>query len=143
MYIKILTTHKPITNSHQIPITYLFFCTSYIHNNVTNISRKRACYFHNNVTTCGKTDVMYIKILTTHKPKISTTYLASCYIHNNVTTYLASCYIHNKYQSHTFFSVPVIYITMSRSYQRNRCYVHINFDHKFTPNTNHIPFFLY
>ena len=27
---------------------------------------------------------MYIKILTTHKPKISTTYLASCYIHNNV-----------------------------------------------------------
>ena len=38
---------------------------------------------------------MYIKILTTHKPKISTTYLASCYIHNNVTTYLASCYIHN------------------------------------------------
>ena len=85
MYIKILTTHKPITNSHQIPITYLFFCTSYIHNNVTNISRKRACYIHNNVTTCGKTDVMYIKILTTHKPKISTTYLASCYIHNNVT----------------------------------------------------------
>ena len=84
---------------------------------------------------------MYIKILTTHKPKISTTYLASCYIHNNVTTYLASCYIHNKYQSHTFFSVLVIYITMSRSYQRNRCYVHINFDHKFTPNTNHIPFF--
>jgi hypothetical protein len=46
----------------------------------------RQChYIHNNITTCEKTDVMYIKILTTHKPKISTTYLASCYIHNNVT----------------------------------------------------------
>ena len=70
----------------------------YIHNNITNSNKTKSCYIHNNVTNPSSSIIQK---------------------YTQLTRYQFWSQLHTKYQSHTFFSVLVIYITMSWTYPRN------------------------